>query len=184
MFICFRKSLLKSCSLPVLNLYNCIIRLARETLERDCIQAISCHLLFGKALVDPQAVPLGTPCVLSSSKQSQRCPSAHTDVSSLVGPPGHFSFSWSVPVFVPGAFPPHVLSILQPQVLHCPFRSCIQLPAGFLMFFSALELIFSLICSAFPAFECTSFSVIPGHNAGNEGKEKIIKKKDKNPFLP
>lgn len=185
--------------MPVLGVYNCIMGLARETLECDCIYVICWHLLFGKALVDPQTVPLGTPCVSSSSKQSQHCPSANTGVSFLVAPPGHFSFSWPVRAFIPGMFPPHVLSILQPQALHCPLCPCIPsscltspsllLPPSadlclFFMLFSAPELIFSLVCSSFPAFQSTPFSVLPGHNEENEGNEKIIKKKDKNPFLP
>lgn len=81
------------------------------------------YLLFGMAVVEPQAVLLGTPCVSYSGKQSQHCPSTDADVSSLMCAPGHFSFSWSVLASIPGAFPPLVFSILQSPGLALPLRS-------------------------------------------------------------
>lgn len=146
----------------------------------------------------PGSVP-GNPPGLSS-KHSQHCPSTDTGVSCLVGPPGHFSFSWSILAFVPGAFPPLVLSILQPQVLRCPLCPCIpsscltgpsfllapsaHLSANPSCFSQPQSSFFSLICSSFPAFELSSFSVLLGHNAENERRKRSFKKKIKTHFCP
>lgn len=188
MFICFSRGLSKSCSLLILSVYNCITGLARNPLNVTAYRPSAGIFWLGRLWLTPGSAP-GNPPGLSS-KHSQHCPSTDTGVSCLVGPPGHFSFSWSILAFVPGAFPPLVLSILQPQVLRCPLCPCIpsscltspsfllapsaHLSANPSCFSQPQSSFFSLVCSSFPAFELSSFSVLPGHNAENERKEKII----------
>lgn len=108
--------------------------------------------------------------------------------------------SWSLfflmvsSMFIPGVFPPLVLSFSSPQSSIAPYSPASPSPVLtnpslssflcslvclFFMLFSATELIFSLSYYFFPAFELTSFSVLCKHKTENEGKEEIIKKKIK-----
>lgn len=126
MFACFSKSLSKSWSLAVLSIYNCIIRLARETLECDYVWAV-CWYLVWEGCGRPSSSSLDEPCVLYSSKQSRHHAYTNIDVSPLMGLHGHFPFSWSGLVFIPKAFPTLILPSSSPRFLS---TSCLCIPSS------------------------------------------------------